>query len=432
MRTRDRSHHPLFFAVALVFGLSGCRSSEIEGKENGGGDRGSDDRLSANDVSVLMPLPASQEARAHHIYLLPAAGETPTVFPEGLESELPSLFSTSPGPESALYRSMLVTAFRFDPCFPAIDDEDPESCQAQVRLGAQLVEVSPQGTLTFDEVALHLFYDLTPVEASQLATELFVLKQSSPVVTTGKPLFVHPALEGPEGMGSAWGQELKTTVLKYARPERLNRVTGIGFVFDSWPFFAVKVAGGRVVERETLLHLDTTDAEPITQSWDIFGDDVLLGNISPSSNVEQGPPFLLDRANYVQPDGTVQEGPALRAAVDSVERILNPKRHTPQSVDCVSCHVARIARADGASLGVSFASDDSYVAPDGANVDERTDSRVAGAGGNIVQFGYFLRSSANHGLPPPGDPLPSVGPRVIYESIEAARFTSQMLLPSER
>ncbi|APR86325.1 Hypothetical protein A7982_11674 [Minicystis rosea] len=211
-------------------------------------------------------------------------------------------------------------------------------------------------------------------------------------------------------------------VRRFAKKEKLVRVTSVGFVFDTWPFRDTKIDGGHVVEQSMLQHL----AEPSTsQLWDIFGDADRVGNITPASTVESGPDFFTLRSRYL--DGDVpRDTPEVHAATDSLERTLNPSKHTAESVDCVSCHVARFVKERAKTSGVSFASADAYQPPAWANVERLQDQRIERAAANVVQFGYFLRQSSNEGLPE-GKPLPSVSERVIHDSIEAARLASKLL-----
>ena len=371
-------------------------------------DDGTRPALEPNDVSILFSLPRGSAEVASFLYLMPSN----SIFPAGLENELPSLFSTAPGTPSQLYQAMQIVAFRFVPCAAT-----STTCKPQVRLAAQYVVPGTGNDYAMDEVALHLFYDLDAGEPEELARALLTLKQASPAPTAGEPLFVHPALAN-GGMTGAWGEQLRTVVQRFARKEKLVRVTSMGFVFDSWPFRDTKVADGHVVEETPLQHLETPD---VVQSWDIFGDGDRIGNLSPASSVESGPAWLAVQSRY-----TSAPAAELRAAVDSVERTLNPERHTPESVDCASCHIARFTKVRAVAAGVDFTSSNSYVPPSWANTERVTDPAIDRAAANIVQFGYFLRLSQNEGLPE-GKPLPSVSERVIHDSIEAAKLASALL-----
>lgn len=371
--------------------------------------------LEPNDVSILFTLPASPSEVPSYLYLLPDN----SIFPAGLEDELPSLFSTAPGTPSQLYQAMQVTALRFVPCPPA----GAMACKPQVRLAAQLVSPTEGGGYAGDEVALHLFYDLDAGEPEALAAELLALKQASPVSTTNKPLFVHPALVA-EGMTGAWGEKLRTLIRTYARKEKLVRVTSMGFIFDAWPFRDTKIENGHVVENTVLSHMETPD---VSQSWDIFGDDENLGNLSSPSTVETGPAFFASRANFLDANRQPLDNAAVRDAIVSVERTLNPRVHTGDSVDCASCHITRFTKARAIADGVTFTASTSYPVPSWANVTRLQDPAIETSTANIVQFGYFLRQSPNQGLPDPSQPLPSVGERVIHESIEAAIHASALL-----
>lgn len=368
-----------------------------------------------NDVSILFPLPERVEDRQYFIYLLPLEGETAHVFPPGLEEEIPGLFSTAPGTTQSVYQSMMVTAFRFVPC-----RADAEDCVPQIRLGAQMI-TRGASDIFFDEVALHLFYDLSAAEARALAEELAALKESAPVSTEGQPLFVHPSLAG-EGFRSTWAAQLRNTILEYATPARLSKITGMGFVFDTWPFFSLRIADGHVAERNEMPFVNEANAE--LQSWDIFADDNVFGHIAPDSTVEDGPRFFVQHpARYIS-EGVPVDAPALQAAVDSVERVLNPRMQSAETMDCVSCHVARIGKARALASGVSFASSNSYRAPAWANRTNMTVDEVQNHHASIVQLGYFLRVEY---YPVDGIPVPSVSERAILETIDAATTASALL-----
>jgi hypothetical protein len=401
-------------AVAMVAATAtACSDSQATDASDAG-----QPKLEPNDVSILLTLPRTPDERSSYLYLLPSS----SIFPAGLESELPSLFSTAPGTPEELYQSMQVTAFRFVPCSAATAPDPVHPCKPQVRLGVQFVSPAAAGDYMMDEVALHLFYDLAPEEPALIARELLELKNASPVKTAGKALFVHPALAD-GGMLGPWGERFRAMVRRFAKKEKLVRVTSVGFVFDSWPFRDSKIDNGHVVEQSALPHL----AEPGTsQVWDIFGDADRVGNITPASTAESGPDFFTLRSRYLDAGGAPKDTPEVREAADSLERTLNPLKHTADSVDCVSCHVSRFVKERAKTSGVSFASPDTYQPPAWANVDRLQDSRIERAAANVVQFGYFLRQSSNEGLPE-GKPLPSVSERIIHDSIEAAKLASKLL-----
>lgn len=197
----------------------------------------------------------------------------------------------------------------------------------------------------------------------------------------------------------------------------------MGFVFDTWPFRASKIESGHVVEELPLKHL----AEATTvQSWDLFDDGDRYGNIDPASDKESGPNYLAQRSHLTDADGNALDTPEVAAAVDSIERILNPRTHSPESVDCVSCHAARFVKARAIESGRSFTSTESYEAPEWANTTRAQDPHIEAKTANLIQFGYFVRLGSE-GVPNGGGPLPSVSERVIHESIEAAALASSLL-----
>ncbi len=425
---------PTFGAVGAL-GACGGAAPEPASDEAHAESARTNPALEPNDVSVLLTLARSPQDRYNYLYLTNSDGSPSPIFPPALVDELPSLFSTPPGSKRDIYKAMQITALRFVPCadaaagpgaspVPGTGTGTDVACKPAIRLTAQFVTPIAQDAWGFDEVAMHLFYALDTEQTKAVAGDLLELKKASPRPTSGA-LWVHPGLET-DGMAGAWGRRLRTFVTTHARAERLARVTSTAFVFDAWPFRAAKIAGGHMVEQESLPHV----AEAATvQRYDIFGDETRIGNIRPASTAEAGATFFLDQKNYLGPSGEVLDTPALRAAIDSVEKTLNPVRHGAESVDCVSCHAARISKENARARGVVFASPESYVPPPWASVERRQDPRIEGAIANVVQFGYLLRKSANGGLPEGSGPIPSVSERVIYESIEAAKLAARLLPP---
>lgn len=380
--------------------------------------------LDVNDVSILLPLPKTVAEKKNHIYLL-SNDPMNQVFPKGLEEKVPGLFSTPPGDPSSIYSSMLVTAMRYDPCFPALDSQN---CQPQLRLTAQFYDINSIGDPVYDEVALHLFYPLSSEESKGLLKDLISLKKSSPVLTKGKELYVHPALEN-STMASPWAKELKKIIFKYANSGKLKRITGMGFVFDTWPFFAVKVVNnGATVENEILKHTVENGLE--RQQWDIFAVNKYdLGNLSPVSSVEAGPSFFSLGSNYMQ-GNTPLTTQKVQLSIDSIERTLNPKVHNAETVDCASCHISRFVKNNAIKNGVAWKSEMSYQPSPQFNIKNRTAETLKLSAANIVQFGHFLRSpGTNQGLPLNSLPLPSVSDRVIYESIEVVKYLNEKVIP---
>jgi hypothetical protein len=97
-----------------------------------------------------------------------------------------------------------------------------------------------------------------------------------------------------------------------------------------------------------------------------------------------------------------------QAAFDAALRIENPDKHSPETIDCASCHVAGVSRVvTGAKLGLSPAGNPNVFNPDprfvtAADVRQTTqvndDSRL-----NVHMFSY--RSAQ-----------PMIGMRVINET----------------
>jgi hypothetical protein len=206
--------------------------------------------LTANDVSVLMPLPT---APGQDFYLrTTTAGRGGPLLPEAEFDRIArSLTNVVEDPEE--YDALRVLAVRFDPCFQITLET---ACQPQIRLVFQFLA---EGGLTNDG-AIHALYNVPLGELPTLVAELRALALLAPENTGQPTLDVSPALRT-QGMDGAYGRGLHALVLRYAGTDTLARMTFMtrtnarsgqwefgGFHLGDWPDTGFPTAGPITIE----------------------------------------------------------------------------------------------------------------------------------------------------------------------------------------
>lgn len=366
---------------------------------------GQDARFDLNDVSILFPLPASAAERGAFLWLVPRTGEQGPFFPASLIDQLPAL--NGDVPDTLGYPSAMVTAFRFDPCFPRLGGA---SCQAQIRLVAQPVIVTATGVSMLDDAAVHLFYRLDDAASREVARALVALRAMSSAPTSG-PLRVHPGLGGPGS--SPFAAALRALVVARCREDNLIRITTNSFAFDVWSFAKFEYATG-ALERQALQH---TTTPATSQAWirQAFTDslDDPSGTIDPRPT--RGFEYLLSIANFG--NGAPADPAAARQAADAVLRIENPRESSTDDVDCVSCHLATQARLFASRNGVSF-EPAAWQPPAGHDTSLVLAPELQGNLGATIAFGWHTNHQGRH--------TPSISQRVINESAEIAEYLTRV------
>lgn len=363
--------------------------------------------LAPSDVSILFPLPAGDAERPRRLWLFPRAGEQGPFFPADAPDVLPDL-NADVG-RAAGYPAAMITALRYDPCFPSLR---ALPCQAQLRLVAQPVLTDADSVSMLDDSAAHLFYALSSTEARVVERELVQLKARSTVSTEG-PLSVHPGI-----LADASGQleaALRAMVVSHCRADNLVRVTVNSFAMDHWIFSRFDRIAGRL-ERQALTHL----AQPSqTQAWlrEAFINDLN----DPSGTIDPAPELgftALLRSERFQ-NGAPLDPIAAQVAAERLVGIENPDRSSTDDVDCVSCHLATQARLYASRNGVRFTGlAQSYQAPAGQPIELLLVPELRGNLGATINFGWH---SQHDGL---GRQIrvPSISQRTVNESAAVADY----------
>ena len=343
----------------LVVALVGCASPQQVDPA----------RLQMNDVSVLLPLPQTQ-AEVDEALALTTPGRGGDLVPL-------DVFKASTVFEET--DKFHLTAFRVDPCFAKTDADTV--CNAQLRLVFQ--SLSPG---VADDIAVHAFYSLSGDEVLALADELATARREDGVTEDLGPLAIHPVIAR-EGLAGPLMQAYAGIVAKYAGAENLVRVNtfsaiesdiSLGYVSSlTWTFTSFDTAPLAPRPIATLAdgpnHMDlTADLAPLVTmpSPTTLSQDAILP-LADSTMAQASP---------------AAAGTALAAAL----RIENPHFHSPDTIDCVSCHMAQPAiELVGKEMNLSM--DGAFSAPDvipGDDLAHTTQLIGSDRGLNIHAFSY--------------------------------------------
>ena len=302
-----------------------------------------------NDVSVLFALP--QDGPDAPVGLLgpQAQGEVGKLLPESAYRKLPTLYQPGLGNESLYKQSLRVVGLRVDPCPPS----ERRDCRPELRLVWQPVEYDEEANQWLvRDAAVHATYRLTDNEINQLLGQLWELKQTNKrlgVTTDGLPLGVHPALSSPT-TASSFLRAMKALVLRYARSDRLHRVTFTALRVPNrwWRFGSLEKTGENNWQRVDIPRLDAT-------SMDVF-------NVAVEDGIGLGPERGLDGMfnvlpeEYPEPDNILplinkgyrfndeRDKSVFTEKLDAVARFRNPLLSNADELDCASCHYADAAR----------------------------------------------------------------------------------------
>lgn len=279
--------------------------------------------LTLSDVSVLYPLPSSDDAPG---YLSPPSlGAKGALLPLDVYEAIPT-FPVQPA-EGLHYGRLRLLAVRFDGCH-----QTAGGCEAQVRMIMQ--PVAPDGRAK--DSALHLFYRLTEEELATLVGELRGLRALAPEVQPG-PLDVHPALLA-QGVEGPYGSALQELLMRYAGEENLVRVT---FFLRAPPVEEVWFFGGLEREGQTLVPMDIVGVG--------MGNQRVI-----STEVEGGYDYLLTPEGLTPEDGSAlftsaaaaaATDEARRAAFASFLRVANPAIYPVAELPCAGCHIGTFVAA---------------------------------------------------------------------------------------
>lgn len=261
--------------------------------------------FSLNDLSILMPL-SSRLLKASDL------GGTGELLPKNLLYTLPEL--TSQGHEVDHLR-LKVVGIRIDPL--------GENNLPQIRLVFQPVE-----NLEALDAAVHASYNLSENEFHHLLENL--------PITPPSDLQVHPVLKKEKLKGS-YTKKLFGLILSKIGVGNLTKITFMASTQDTWDFGGVEINGGHIQPMTIPRILNVNQR---FQNAALIPDHFFNGAMIPFPKGADTFNLLVQNSLEISIE---RRGEVLKAAI-AAARVENPKIHHIQSIDCVSCHTAQMAR----------------------------------------------------------------------------------------
>jgi hypothetical protein len=335
-----------------------------------------DQRLDLNDVSYLFPL--------SHDGLLgfTSSGPKGALLTRAFFDQVKKVDEVISADE--IFSGMRVISARVDPCFPINKPPEPLQCKKQIRLVAQVIEDGTEGITTRDGT-IHLFFDLSDAEWTQVVDRVKALKAIAKDQTASKPLDVHPVMKA-QGVTGEYATKLKALITDFCGEQNLSRVAFMvaGMDGKNWNFGAFN---------RNLLSLE---ADKIPRTDDKEEQAQQEHGVETRRNTEMIPtPPNIDLTTLLSnTELQLADDLTLTRAATEALKIENPKKETPQTIDCASCHVASRALTNAVSVRMLDLSSitDRYPAPMGFDL-----RRIDTVGNNPFAqraFGYFKNQTA--------------------------------------
>lgn len=326
------------------------------------------------DVTIVYPLPPASDISLM-VWGNTLSNSYGRLVPFSAFSQITVPLDPRPGSHTATtgtqaWSALRLVALRLDPCFGSRGEVPDAQCKNQVRLVFQGVHsVGTQAVA--EDGAVHVYYELPRAELLTLAREIVSLTDRAGSYTEG-PLGVHPILAR-QGVWGTFGQGLKGLIRRYVGEDRAVRVTYMArsdSEQSAWQLGGFE-RNGTLFQRLQVPTTTTTE-QALFAGYPNAGE--LAGSTPTPTQSEDDVRTLLNSSLARAVDDSVR-----RAAYAAALRIENPTRHTADTIDCVSCHVAMATRLLGethfgyssAGLPDLFTStrDLSFVAPSGPSLE---------------------------------------------------------------
>ncbi len=285
-----------------------------------------------NDLTIVMPLATTQAQFNGYLpakALLPKAMYT-AQFPD------PSGGGAIGSDVTMTYDNLRVVAVRLDPCCANIGPiTDPSTCDNQLRVVFQSLTYANGGTSAIDG-AVHAFYRLDRDQLKAAISEIVALRKANGQTTAMGPLQPHPLIVK-QGVDGAFSQGLNKIILKYASPANLIRFTHFqsSNLQTVWNFSGFDVAGTTT----TPMVIPNVPNNGTTAGFFQGFSSPMNGGFTPESTAKDTITLLVNATNAKAASASDQQ-----AAYDAALRIENPSFHSPNTIDCASCHVGQDAR----------------------------------------------------------------------------------------
>jgi hypothetical protein len=356
----------------------GAPGSNAEGPTHG---------LAPHDVSIGLPLvqkTIGSKTMGHFGELLPTRHVA-----RMLQLLTARTFDEEQNPSGAP-EELVATAIRIDPCFGPPDVNVHGKCDPQVRIVFQPVYMRDGSPLAGD-AGVHVFYAVSSSQLDALVREIARAKGDAKYWKD--PFGVHPLLAR-DGMDGAFGTALAEAVLKLVGDRRIIRITGyehqhqeiptngpnVHDMESTWRFAQMKMVRATPPGETS----ETTGTEG-TGSAEESGEH--RGGASGHDTGTEGWCWLGDNETRV-PDSLFMLNQVSETLAVRATRIENPTKHTPDTVDCGSCHIAEATRKQFEHFAPTAVKAEAFVfgaASPKATTTERSYS-------NIHAFSYFGRT----------------------------------------
>lgn len=284
-----------------------------------------------NDLTIVYPLAKTQAELAGYLpatKLLPRTLYT-TRFPERVG---PVPVGSDVG---MAYDALRVVAIRFDPCFAQVGAITPATdCDNQIRLVFQ--SLSTDGASAVDG-AVHAFYRVSRAELLAAIKEVVAARKANGQTTAMGALKPHPLLVK-QGVDGAFATDLGKIVLKYATPAKLIRFTHFlsSNLQTVWNFSGFDVTSPTVTKP---MVIPTVPSSGTTVGFFQGFVSPMQGGFTPESTSADSVTLLANVQKARSATAT-----ARKKAYGAALRIENPNFHSPNTIDCASCHVGQAAR----------------------------------------------------------------------------------------
>lgn len=286
-----------------------------------------------NDVTYIMPLPL--EARENNLLKLRSVGIKGALIPEALVMQLPQMDMVHKKEE--IFAMTRLMTLRIDNCFPL---PPPQSCQKQIRMVWQPV-LEKDGKITTIDAAFHSFYVLTDDDFKNLISDLKAWKKKfRKLEFNSEPLNIHPLWENEKDESHAL-LEFNSLILKHAGEKNLTRVTVMVLrrMNDVWGFLSAHIKDGKVIP-EPIPRLNGKTSQIFFNALRDINQYVGAAmNPAPAVLESNLAPFI-DRATAT----AIFSEAELIGHLQTSFAIENPALFSPESMDCVNCHIAQSSR----------------------------------------------------------------------------------------
>ncbi|RPJ69504.1 MAG: hypothetical protein EHM20_16355 [Alphaproteobacteria bacterium] len=280
----------------------------------------SEARWTLNDVTYLMPLPA--QLNEVNVLTPFSKGNRGTILPFNIVKNFEALDKHEALEES--YRKLKVVAIRLDPCFKMSG-----ICKSQIRIVFQPLNIRWGKTISQD-TAVHAFYNLSDNEFREFLRKLEKIKVELPA--SAYSLQVHPTITK-EGYNGKFASSFFPLILSYIGEKNLVRVTAMQLSVgaDKWIFLGFDIENGLV--KEISIPRVKSDSQSFRVAT-VNGRNFFRGQITPVpvDSKDLFGELIVDPKAILNPE-------VLKNAAVATRRIENPDLHSPDTIDCVTCHL---------------------------------------------------------------------------------------------